>query len=143
MTSVVALGVAVRVGRVDGKFILNPTFQQLEFSDVDVVVSGTKDSIMMVEGGAGEISEADMVEALKVAQKGLQELVVVQEELLAKNRVPKMEWTKPEPPAALAARVKAIAERWCGGRLVSVLEGGYDLAALAESAEAHVRALME
>jgi polyribonucleotide nucleotidyltransferase len=100
----------VRVGRVEGKWILNPTFQQLEFSDVDVVVSGTKDSIMMVEGGAGEISEAEMVEALKVAQKGLQELVTVQEELLAKHSVPKMEWKKSEPPADLAARVRAAAE---------------------------------
>ena len=100
----------VRVGRVEGKWILNPTFQQLEFSDVDVVVSGTKDSIMMVEGGAGEISEAEMVEALKVAQKGLQELVAVQEELLEKHSVPKMEWKKSEPPADLVARVRAVAE---------------------------------
>ena len=100
----------VRVGRVEGKWILNPTFQQLEFSDVDIVVSGTADSIMMVEGGAGEIAEAEMVEALKVAQKGLQELVAVQEELLAKHSVPKMEWKKAEPPADLAARVRQLAE---------------------------------
>jgi polyribonucleotide nucleotidyltransferase len=100
----------VRVGRVEGKWILNPTFQQLEFSDVDVVVSGTKDSIMMVEGGAGEISEAEMVEALKVAQKGLQELVAVQEELLEQHSVPKMEWRKTEPPADLSARVRELAE---------------------------------
>jgi len=100
----------VRVGRVEGKWILNPTFQQLEFSDVDIVVSGTADSIMMVEGGAGEISEAEMVEALKVAQKGLQELVAMQDELLAQHSVPKMEWTKAEPPAELLARVKALAE---------------------------------
>jgi len=100
----------VRVGRVEGKWILNPTFQQLEFSDVDVVVSGTKDSIMMVEGGAGEISEAEMVEALKVAQKGLQELVAVQEELLEKHSVPKMEWKKSDPPADLVARVRSAAE---------------------------------
>jgi len=100
----------VRVGRVEGKWILNPTFQQLEFSDVDIVVSGTADSIMMVEGGAGEISEAEMVEALKVAQKGLHELVLVQEELLAKHSVPKMEWKKAEPPAELAARVRQLAE---------------------------------
>jgi len=100
----------VRVGRVEGKWILNPTFQQLEFSDVDIVVSGTADSIMMVEGGAGEISEAEMVEALKVAQKGLQELVAMQNELLAQHSVPKMEWTKAEPPAELLARVKALAE---------------------------------
>ncbi len=100
----------VRVGRVEGKWILNPTFQQLEFSDVDIVVSGTADSIMMVEGGAGEISEAEMVEALKVAQKGLQELVEVQQELLGLHSVPKMEWTKAEPPADLAARVAALAK---------------------------------
>ena len=100
----------VRVGRVEGKWILNPTFQQLEFSDVDIVVSGTADSIMMVEGGAGEIAEAELVEALKVAQKGLQELVAVQQELLGLHSVPKMEWTKAEPPAALAARVAALAK---------------------------------
>jgi len=100
----------VRVGRVEGKWILNPTFQQLEFSDVDIVVSGTADSIMMVEGGAGEISEAEMVEALKVAQKGLQELVALQQELLGLHSVPKMEWTKAEPPADLAARVTALAQ---------------------------------
>ena len=100
----------VRVGRVEGKWILNPTFQQLEFSDVDIVVSGTADSIMMVEGGAGEIAEAEMVEALKVAQKGLQELVALQQDLLEKHSVPKMEWTKAEPPAALLARVRQLAE---------------------------------
>jgi polyribonucleotide nucleotidyltransferase len=101
---------AVRVGRVEGKWIQNPTFQQLEFSDLDVVVSGSKDSIVMVEGGAAEASEQDMLAALKVAQKGIQELVAIQEELLAKHNVPKMEWTKAEPPAALAARVREMAE---------------------------------
>ena len=100
----------VRVGRVEGKWILNPTFQQLEFSDVDIVVAGSKDSIMMVEGGAGEIPEEEMLAAFKVAQMGIQELVAMQEELLAKNRVPKMEWVKAEPPAALAERVREIAE---------------------------------
>jgi polyribonucleotide nucleotidyltransferase len=100
----------VRVGRVEGKWILNPTFQQLEFSDVDIVVSGTADSIMMVEGGAGEVSEAEMVDALKVAQRGLQELVAVQQELLAQHAVPKMEWTTTEPPADLVARVAELAE---------------------------------
>ena len=100
----------VRVGRVEGKWILNPTFQQLEFSDVDIVVSGTADSIMMVEGGAGEVPEAEMVDALKVAQRGLQELVALQQELLELHSVPKMEWTKAEPPADLAARVTGLAE---------------------------------
>jgi polyribonucleotide nucleotidyltransferase len=100
---------AVRVGRVEGKWILNPTFQQLEFSDLDIVVSGSKDSIVMVEGGAAEASEADVLAALKVAQKGIQELVAMQEELLAQHSVPKMEWKKAEPPAELKARVEALA----------------------------------
>ncbi len=100
---------AVRVGRVDGKWILNPTFQQLEFSDFDVVVSGSKDSIVMVEGGAAEAAEADVLAALKVAQKGIQELVALQEELLGKHSVPKMEWTKFEAPADLQKRVRDVA----------------------------------
>src|SRR6266404_2759105 len=56
---------AVRVGRVEGAWILNPTFQQLEFSDVDMVVSGSKDSIVMVEGGALELTEAEIAENAK------------------------------------------------------------------------------
>jgi polyribonucleotide nucleotidyltransferase len=99
----------VRVGRVEGKWILNPTFQQLEFSDLDTVVTGTADSIVMVEGGAAEASEEDLLAALKVAQKGIGELVALQQELLEKHSVPKMEWTKVEPPAELRERVEALA----------------------------------
>src|SRR5207245_1868234 len=66
---------AVRVGRVEGAWILNPTFQQLEFSDVDLVVSGSKDSIVMVEGGALELAEAELVKGREVAHKGIRELV--------------------------------------------------------------------
>src|SRR5437899_1933842 len=60
---------AVRVGRVEGAWILNPTFQQLEFSDVDMVVSGSKDSIVMVEGGALELTEAEIVKGLEVGPR--------------------------------------------------------------------------
>jgi len=101
---------AVRVGRVEGAWILNPTFQQLEFSDVDMIVSGSKDSIVMVEGGALELTEAEIVKALEVAHKGIQELLDATGELTAEMRQPKMEWTKVEPPAELVARVKALAE---------------------------------
>jgi polyribonucleotide nucleotidyltransferase len=101
---------AVRVGRVEGAWILNPTFQQLEFSDVDMVVSGSADSIVMVEGGALELSEAEIVKGLEVAHKGIRELLDAANELVADLRQPKMEWTKVEPPAELVARVKALAE---------------------------------
>jgi len=101
---------AVRVGRVEGNWILNPTFQQLEFSDVDMIVSGSKDSIVMVEGGALELTEAEIIKALEVAHKGIQELLEAADELTAEMRQPKMEWTKVEPPAELVSRVKALAE---------------------------------
>ena len=101
---------AVRVGRVQENWILNPTFQQLPYSDMDIVVAGSTDSIMMVEGGAIEISETDTLEALNVAQGGIRELVKLQEEMLSEHRATKMKWTKAEPDAKLVARVKALAE---------------------------------
>ena len=100
----------VRVGRVQGKWVLNPTFQQLEFSDMDLVVAGSQDSIVMVEGGALEISEDDVVEAIGIAQRGIKELIGMQQELLANAAQPKMSWSKTETPADVKARVRAEAE---------------------------------
>src|SRR6476619_5581582 len=83
----------VRVGRIQGKWVLNPTFQQLEYSDMELVVAGSNDSIIMVEGGALEVSEEDVVEALTVAQSGIRELIGYQEEMLKKDgQIEKMEW---------------------------------------------------
>src|SRR5678816_4552311 len=69
----------VRIGRIQDKWVLNPTFQQLEYSDMELVVAGSQDSIMMVEGGALEVTEEDVVEALTVAQGGIRELIGYQE----------------------------------------------------------------
>jgi len=101
---------AVRVGRVDGNWILNPTFQQLEFSSVDVTVSGSSDSIVMVEGGALEVSEAEMLEALKVAQKGLKEMLGNEQKVISKAAKEKLSWTKDAPDGALVKRVVELAE---------------------------------
>src|SRR5712671_2507865 len=98
----------VRVGRVQEKWILNPTFQQLPYSDMDVVLAASKDSIMMVEGGALEVTEADMLEALTVGQRGIQELIAIQEELLGQGRKPKMEWKKAETAGQIKARVDEL-----------------------------------
>ena len=101
----------VRVGRVQGKWILNPTFQQLEYSDMELVVAGSADSIVMVEGGALEVSEDDVVEALNIASKGIRELIATQEELLQKiERPAKMTWEKAQLPSELETRVKELAE---------------------------------
>ena len=101
---------AVRVGRVDGNWILNPTFQQLEFSTIDLTASGSADSIVMVEGGALEISEAEMLEALKVAQKGIQELVGLEQQLVKKAPPKKLEWKKAPVDETLVGRVRELGE---------------------------------
>jgi polyribonucleotide nucleotidyltransferase len=73
----------VRVGRVDGEWVINPTFSQLDYSDMDMVVAGSSESIVMVEGASVEVSEEDMLEALEVAHKAIRELIDIQMELVA------------------------------------------------------------
>ncbi len=125
---------AVRVGRVEGAWVLNPTFQQLELSDLDLVVAGSADSIVMVEGGTLELSEAELVEALAFAQRGIAELVEAQQEIMAKAARPKMAWTAEAPPAELPPRVRAVV----GDRMRDALNHP-DKAARTD-ALAHVRA---
>ena len=99
----------VRVGRVEGQWVLNPTFQQLEFSDADIVVTGSRDSIMMVEGSALELPEDEIAEALAFAQRGISDIVAWQGDIIRDVGVSKVAWTKTEPPAALVARVRELA----------------------------------
>ncbi len=101
---------AVRVGRVEGAWILNPTFQQLEFSDVDLTVSGSRESIVMVEGGALELTEAEIIKGLEVAHKGIKELLEVADQVVEAVQQPKMEWTKAEPPKSTI--VEQLAEEF-------------------------------
>ncbi len=100
---------AVRVGRLDGEWVLNPTFQQLEFSDVDIIVAGSKQSILMVEGGALEISESEFIDGLEFAHQGIRELVDIQQEIVQPLAKPKMEWTPPALDDQLAVRVNELA----------------------------------
>src|SRR5665213_1946159 len=99
---------ATRVGRIQDKWVLNPTFEQLAYSDMELVVAGSQDSINMVEGGALEVSEEDVIEAIGVAQQGIRELVAAQEELLEKmggERPKKMAWNKVEIDGKLTTKV--------------------------------------
>ncbi len=102
---------AARVGKVEGKWILNPTFQQLEFSTIDLVVSGSADAIHMVEGGSLEISEAEMLEALKVAQKGIKDLIALEKRVIDAEPRRKLAWEKAALDPALVARVRDLAEK--------------------------------
>ncbi|HHY88485.1 MAG TPA: polyribonucleotide nucleotidyltransferase [Chloroflexi bacterium] len=72
---------AVRVGRIDGQFVINPTFAEIEVSDLDLRIAGTRDAILMVECGANEIPEDVMVEALAFGHKSLQPLIDLQERM--------------------------------------------------------------
>ncbi|MFI5258036.1 MAG: polyribonucleotide nucleotidyltransferase [Candidatus Limnocylindrales bacterium] len=72
---------AVRIGRIDGEFVVNPTIADLERSDIDLVVSGTRDAIMMVEAGASIVPEEVMAEAILFAHRALQPLIDLQEKL--------------------------------------------------------------
>jgi len=102
----------VRVGRIDGEWVVNPTFEQLDYSDMDVVVAGTKSSIVMVEGAAVEVSESDILAALEVAHGAIRELIAIQEELVEMIGGPpqKFEYDAPEVSAELAEFVKGRAQ---------------------------------
>ncbi|WP_067838465.1 polyribonucleotide nucleotidyltransferase [Amphibacillus sediminis] len=81
----------VIVGRVDGEFIINPTTEQREKSDIDLTVAGTKDAINMVEAGANEVSEDVMLEAIMFGHEEIKRLVAFQEEIYATVGIEKME----------------------------------------------------
>lgn len=75
---------ACRVGFVNGQYVINPTFKQIEEADMEIVVAGTKDGFTMVEGGANEVSEEVMLGALSEAEKFIKEMCILQEELQKK-----------------------------------------------------------
>jgi polyribonucleotide nucleotidyltransferase len=82
---------AVRVGRVDGEFVINPTFAEMDASDLDLRIAGTKDAILMVECGANEIPEDVMVAALELGHKSIQPIIDLQLQMAAEIGKPKRE----------------------------------------------------
>ena len=95
----------VRVGTVGGKLTLNPTIQQIDESELDLVVAGTRDAILMVEAGARQVSEDLLVEALALAQQGIRELCDAQNDLQRAAGKPKLELA---PPAVDAAKLAPV-----------------------------------
>ena len=95
----------VRVGRVGEDFIMNPTRTEMEESDMEMVVSGNRDTVVMVEGEADCVSEAEMLDALKAAHKVIKEIIELQDELLASCDVQKDEVTIPKPDEELITQV--------------------------------------
>src|SRR5690606_15194510 len=81
----------VKVGRVDGKFVINPTSAEEAKSDLDLVVAGTADAIMMVEAGANEVDEEIMLQAIMFGHEEVKKICALQEEIRAKIGKPKVE----------------------------------------------------
>jgi len=102
----------VRVGRIDGTFVVNPTYVQREKSDLDVVVSATKDKVVMIETKAQQVDEATIVEALKFGHKHIRDIIDLQLELKAKAGREKAQLTYFNPAPALIelVREKALAD---------------------------------
>lgn len=97
----------VRVGQIDGQFIINPTVEQAKVSTLNLAVAGTKDAILMIEAGAKEVSEATMLDAIFFGHEEIKKLVEFQEKIVAAVGKPKMEVPVYVPPAELVAEIEA------------------------------------
>jgi polyribonucleotide nucleotidyltransferase len=101
---------AVRVGRIQGEFVVNPTYDELEESDMDLVIAGTADSIVMVEGESREIGEDDMLAALEFGHNHIKETITIQNELITECAKPKMEIISASPDEHLIKTIHQTAK---------------------------------
>ncbi len=99
----------VRVGRIEGEMIANPTYSERERSDFDLVIAASKDSIIMVEGEALEISEDEMIAALEFGHEAIRKLIAVQEEVIAKVGKEKRELPEPADLSELESKIRDMA----------------------------------
>ena len=100
---------AVKVGRINNEFIINPTVEELEQSDIDLTVAGTKDAINMVEAGAKEVSEDDMLEALMFGHEAIKKLVAFEESIIAEIGEEKMSYEVLEISDEVKIKVREMA----------------------------------
>ncbi len=103
----------VKVGRVNGEFVINPTVAQMEQSDIDLTVAGTKYAINMVESSAKQVSEEDMLKALMFGHEAIKELVAFEEEIIQAIGVPKMEY----PHLEISEELRREVEDMVGDRV--------------------------
>ncbi len=100
---------AVKVGRVNGEFIINPTKEQSEISDIDLTVAGTKEAINMVESSASEVTEEDMLEALMFGHEAIKELIAFEEQIISEIGEEKMEYEVLDIPETLKQEIRELA----------------------------------
>ncbi len=100
---------SVRVGRINNAFVINPTIEQAEHSDINLIVAGSRTGITMVEGGGEFVSESDMIEAIFFAHREMQPIIDLQDKLRESIGKPKRVFTAPEKDQELVGKVEAIA----------------------------------
>jgi polyribonucleotide nucleotidyltransferase len=124
----------VKVGRVEGKFICNPSAEELEKSDIDIVVAGSREAVIMVEGGAAIVSEQDMLDAVYFGHSALQSLIDAQDELRGLAGVPKRDVVPPVVDEILKTKVAELAKEKIkeAVRIKTKMERHDRLAAIAE-----------
>ena len=101
----------VRVGRIDGQFVINPTQEQLKVSTLNITVAGSETAILRVEGGAQEAPEEDVLEAIMFGHKTIKELVAFQKKIIEEVGKPKRTLIFPEIPEEIKTAIYAYAER--------------------------------
>ena len=97
---------SVRVGRIDGQFVANPTLSQMVESDINIIIAGSRTGVVMVEGGGDVVSEADMLEAIFFGHQAIQPIIDIQEQLKAEIGKPKRPFTPPEKDPALVEMLR-------------------------------------
>jgi polyribonucleotide nucleotidyltransferase len=100
---------AARIGRIDGQFVVNPTFEQVTRSELDIVVAGSKDAIVMVEGEAEQVSEEIMLEAFRIGHEHIRQCIELQEEIVKKAGKPKREFSLRKLDETVEQRIRALA----------------------------------
>ena len=100
----------IRVGRINGEFVVNPTAAELEESELNIIMAASKDAILMVEGEAKEVSEEVMLDALWFGQEQIQPIIQIQEELMQRCGKPKREVAIPEIDEELRTKVTAVSQ---------------------------------
>lgn len=101
----------VRVGRIDGQFVINPTQEQLKVSTLNITVAGSETAILMVEGGAQEAPEEDVLDAIMFGHETIKELVAFQKKIIEEVGKPKRTLIFPEIPEEIKTAIYAYAER--------------------------------
>ena len=96
---------AVRVGRIDGEYVINPIIEDWEKSDINIILAGSKTGVVMVEGGGDVVSEADMLEAIDFGHKAMQEIIQIEEKLKEACGVAKREFSPPKKDEELVEMV--------------------------------------